>query len=379
MLKRTEESKLTSWYFETDRKLMWSVIAMIGISVWAMLSAGSVAAERIGQSWYFFILKAMPFYGLGLITLFISSMLNKKWVLRISILNVVICIFLLFITLVNPMIIKGSARWVSLAGFNIMPSDLLKPGFIIMTAWFLSKMKTMFGSNIFTNKDAWQFKLLSWWSYLGAFAIIFFMIIRQPDLGTSILYLAILGSMIFMTGISMWIIPISAGALLGIITVAFFTWGHVHDRIMAFLTGGGDNYQIKQSLQSIQHGGLFGRGDDSFVKQSLPDAHTDFVFSAISEDSGVILSCVLLMFLLYVIKRLIMAAKHARDPFVYYATGGAAVLFGTQVSINIMTALHLLPPKGMTLPFISYGGSSMISFCMLFGIILALVREDKWK
>jgi cell division protein FtsW len=379
MLKRTEESKLTSWYFETDRTLLWSVIIMMGISMWAMVSAGSVAAERIGQSWYFFILKALPFYGIGLITVFLSSMLDKKWARRISVLNVIVCFFLLFITLVHPFVIKGSARWVNFGFLKVMPSDILKPGFIVLTAWFLAKMKSLFGADMFKNKEAWRLKLFSWWSYIAVFAVGFLMIITQPDLGTSVLYLTVLGSMIFMAGVSWWIIPISVGLLTSVVTVAFFTWGHVHDRIISFVTGTGNTYQINQSIQSIQHGGLFGRGDDAFVKQSLPDAHTDFVFSALAEDMGVLVACVLLIFLLFVIKRLITDALHARDPFVFYAAGGTAVLFGTQVSINIMTALHILPPKGMTLPFISYGGSSLVSFCFLFGIILALIREDKWK
>lgn len=379
MLKRTEESKLTSWYFETDRRLLWSVIALLGISMWAMVSAGSVAAERIGQPWHFFILKALPFYFIGLITLFVSSMMDKKWVMRISVINVVICLVLLFMTMVHPVVIKGSSRWVSLGFFNVMPSDVLKPGFIVLTAWFLSKMKTLFGAGMFVNKEAWRLKLFSWWSYLSVFAIAFLMIISQPDLGTSVLYLAVLGAMVFMAGVSLWIIPLAVGLLGGVLTVAFFSFDHVHNRIMSFITGGGDTYQIRQSLQSIQHGGLFGRGDDAFIKQSLPDAHTDFVFSALAEDSGVIAACLLLVFLLFVIKRLINNASKARDSFVFYTVTGAAVLFGTQACINIMTALHIVPPKGMTLPFISYGGSSLISFCLLFGIVLALVREDKWE
>ena len=122
-----------------------------------------------------------------------------------------------------------------------------------------------------------------------------------------------------------------------------------------------------------------GSGDDAFVKESLPDAHTDFIYAAIVEDFGAIVACVLLCALVYVLKRLTTDAMTSRNPFVFYATGGAAILFGTQVCINLATTLHLMPPKGMTLPFISYGGSSFIGFCLLFGMILALVREDKWK
>ena len=156
MLKRTEESKLTSWYFEIDRRLLWAVLGLVFIGVWAMISAGSVAAERIGQQWHFFILKALPFYGVGLVTLFVSSMLTKKWVIRVSALNVIVCLLLLLVTLVAPAAIKGSARFVDLGPVNVMPSDLMKPGFIIMTAWFLSKMKSTFGPDIFMNPDAWR-------------------------------------------------------------------------------------------------------------------------------------------------------------------------------------------------------------------------------
>lgn len=377
MLKRTEESKLTSWYFEIDRRLLFFVISLVFIGMWAMVSAGSVAAERISQPWYFFILKALPFYGIGLVTLFVSSMLDKKWVIRISAANVLICLLLLLVTLVAPAAIKGSTRWVNLGVISVMPADIMKPGFIIITAWFLSKMKEKFGQDIFFNKDAWRVGLLSWWTYLAIIGPALLIILQHPDLGTFLLYFAVLSAMLFIAGLPIILIPIFIG-MAGLVGVfAFFTMPHVHGRIMSMFSGG--SYQIKQSIQSIQHGGLLGSGDDAFVKQSLPDAHTDFIFSAIAEDSGAILACALLCVFLYVINRLTTSAIRARDSFVFYAAGGAAALFGAQVSINIMSALHLFAPKGMTLPFISYGGSSFVAFCLLFGMILAIVREDKWK
>lgn len=378
MLKRTEESKLTSWYFEIDRRLLFFVIFLIFVGMWAMVSAGSVAAERINQPWYFFILKALPFYGIGFVTLFLSSMLDKKWVLRISAANVAICLFLLLVTLIMPMTIKGSTRWVDLGFVSVMPADIMKPGFIMMTAWFLATMKEKFGNDIFFNREAWRTNLLSWWTYLAMLVPALFIIFQHPDLGTFLLYFSVLSAMLFIAGLPLVLIPIfiSVAGLVGLF--AFFTMHHVHERIISLFSGG-ESYQIKQSIQSIQHGGLLGSGDDAFVKQSLPDAHTDFVFSAIAEDSGVILACVLLCILLYVINRLTTNALRARDPFVFYAAGGAAALFGAQVCINIMSALHLFAPKGMTLPFISYGGSSFVAFCLLFGMVLAIVREDKWK
>ena len=379
MFKRTEESKLTSWYFEVDRRLLWALMVLIFVGVLFMVSAGSVAAERIGHPWHFFILKALPFYFIGLITLFVASMLNKKWVLGISWLNVGVGLLLLLVTLVAPHVIKGSARFVALGPFNVMPSDIMKPGFIIITAWFLATMKEKYGKDIFFNKEAWCFRWLSWWTYLAVFVPAFLIILRHPDFGTSILYFAVLSGMIFMAGLPFVIVPVLIG-LVGLVGVfAFFTMSHVHNRIISWLSGTGDTYQVRQSIQSIQHGGLLGSGDDAFVKQSLPDAHTDFIFAAIAEDWGAIMACALLALLLYVLKRLMTDAMNARDPFVFYAAGGAAALFGTQVCINLMSTLHIFAPKGMTLPFISYGGSSFVAFCLLFGMILAIVREDKWK
>ncbi len=379
MFKRTEESKITSWYFEVDRRLLWALLVLIFVGVLFMVSAGSVAAERIGQPWYFFIVKALPFYFIGLVTLFITSMLNKKWVLGISALNVVAGLLLLLVTLVSPHLIKGSARFVALGPFNVMPSDIMKPGFIIITAWFLAMMKEKYGYDIFFNKEAWQFKWASWWTYLAVFVPAFLIILRHPDFGTSILYFTVLTGMVFMAGLPIIVLPALFGLMAVVGLFAFFTMPHVHNRIISWFSGTGDTYQVRQSIQSIQHGGLLGSGDDAFVKQSLPDAHTDFIFAAIAEDWGAIMACALLALLLYVLKRLMTDAINARDSFVVYAAGGAAALFGTQVCINLMSTLHIFAPKGMTLPFISYGGSSFVAFCLLFGMILAVVREDKWK
>lgn len=376
---RTEESKLTSWYFEIDRKLMAYVLVMMVISVICMISAGSVAAERIGQPWNYYLVKALPFYFVGLITLIGASMLNTKWVLRLSWLNVAVGLLLLLVTIVAPHTINGSDRFVALGFANVMPADIMKPGFIIITAWFLAKMREVYGDDIFFNKAAWQFKWLSWWPYLATFAVALLIIFSHPDLGTSILYLAVLCAMVFIAGLPLIIIPVLFLMGVGLLTVAFFTMSHVHNRIISFFTGTGDTYQVTQSVQSIQNGGLFGQGDGSFVKQSLPDAHTDFIFAAVAEDAGAILACALIVFLMLVLRRLILNATNARDKFVFYAAGGTAALFGTQVCINLMSTLHLFAPKGMTLPFISYGGSSLLSFCLLFGMIMAIVREDKWK
>lgn len=371
---RTEESKFTSWFYEVDRTLLWFILGLIFVGMWAAVSAGSVSAERIGQPWYFFIVKALPFYGMGIVTLFVSSMLDKKWILGISAANVAVCFLLLLVTLVAPNVINGSARWVDLGAISLMPADIMKPGFIILTAWFLAAMKKQYGADIFFNKDAWQARMLSWWPYLGTFGLMFLIVLSHPDVGTAMLYFMVLAAMLFLAGLPWRLMAVLGGVAAVAGGAAFLMFSHVRERLL----GHGDGYQARQSIQSIQHGGLLGSGDDAFVKQSLPDAHTDYVFSAIAEDLGAILACVLLCVFLYVLKRLITNAMSARDPFVFYATGGAAALFGLQVCINLQAALGIVT-KGMTLPFISYGGSSFVAFCLLFGMILALIREDKWK
>ena len=379
-INRIEDSKLTSWYFEIDRRLLGCVLLLIALSAVFVVSAGSVAAERIGQSWYFYLVKAIPFYILGLVFLLGASFLNKKWVLWLSGLNLAAGMALLPVTVLAPNIIKNSARFVDLGPFNIMPADIMKPGFIILTAYFLARMKERYGRNIFLNKEAWRFNTwLSWVYYLAVFIITICIIFNHPDLGTAMLYLLVFSAMLFIAGLPLFLIPAFILTAISMLTVGYFTLGHVHRRIDAFLTGDGDTYQVDNSVDSIRHGGLLGSGDDAFVKQYLPDVHTDFIFAAIAEDLGAIMACGLLVLLFCVFRRLISNAASSRDLFVMYATGGAAAIFGTQICFNMLTTLNLFAPKGMTLPFISYGGSSLLAYCLLFGMVLAIVREDKWK
>lgn len=375
-----DDSKLTSWYFEVDRRLLGCVLLLIALSAIFVVSAGSVAAERIGMPWYFYLLKAIPFYCIGLIFLFVSSFLDTKWVLRISAANLLFGLALLPLTVIAPDIINNSARFVDLGPFNVMPADIMKPGFIIMTAYFLARMKDRYGANIFFNKDAWRFDTwLSWVYYLALFGLTVFIIFNHPDFGTAVLYLLVFCAMVFIAGLPLILVPVFIGIGLLMLAVAFFTLGHVQRRIIAHFTGQGDTYQVDNSIDSIRHGGLLGSGDDAFVKQYLPDVHTDFIFAAIAEDLGAIMACGLLVLLFFVFRRLITNAANARDLFVLYATGGTAALFGTQICFNMLTTLNLFAPKGMTLPFISYGGSSLLAYCLLFGMILAILREDKWK
>ncbi|MCQ2598968.1 MAG: FtsW/RodA/SpoVE family cell cycle protein [Alphaproteobacteria bacterium] len=385
MLKRTEDSKFTSWYYEIDRKLLFLVLFLIAVGMLFLLSAGAAKADDINEPWYFFIKKSIPFYIIGLVTLFGTSMLSKKWVFRLSVLNVFVGMCLLLLTMVVSHKINGSNRFVNLLGFNVMPADIMKPGAIVLMAGFLDKMRQVYGKKMFFNRRAWLFsqfdlKRINWWWFLilavPACAIILF----HPDLGTGALYLCVFGAMLFVAGLPWITLPVIFGGGVMLLFTMFNIMPHFHNRVVTWWCGTGDKTQVTNSINSIKHGGLLGRGDNSFVKQSLADTHTDFVFASIVEDAGAILACTFVLGLMfYIFRHLISRAMRANNPFVFYAVVGAAVLFSVQTCINISTALYIIPPKGMTLPFISYGGSSFVSYCFLFGIILALIREDKWN
>ena len=376
---RGEDSKLTSWYFEIDRKLLGMILLLVCVGALMMVTAGAAQAAhmRPPQPWFYFIVKAIPAYILGLFFLFGFSMLNKQQVIRLSVLGALVGMIGLFVTVVHPVVMKGSARWAHIGGFGFMPADVLKPSFIILTAWFLDKMRKTFGENIFLNKRAWQFKWLSWWPYVLIFGICALIIFRHPDIGTAALYVAVLFAMLLVAGFPLKLLP-AAGGLAVVMAIAALSTAHVRQRALEMFTVK-PLTQVWYSLNSIRHGGLLGSGDEAYVKDVLPESTNDFVYSAIAEDWGALVACGLVVLLFLLFNNLINHAIHAKDRFVVYAVSGTAALFAGQICFNLMTALHLIFNKGMTLPFISYGGVSFMSFCVLFGMILALIREDMWN
>ncbi len=379
--RRTDDSQLTDWYFGTDRWLLLYVGIMIFVGMIAAISTGSANSIRVHGAlpWYHFFVKMFPFYIVGLGTLFITSMFNKKWVLKLAWLNVIICLPLLLFTFVHPQVVNGSARWVVMSGIKLMPSDIMKPGFVIITAWFLTRMKEKYGDNIFLNKEAWKFTWTSWWPYVFTFCMVLGIMFKQPDIGTSILYFLVLGIMLFVAGLPKKILVIFGGIFVGGGIGAFLFHHHVHQRVMDFFKPLDPFSQVGYAVNAIRQGGLLGMGDEAFAAENLPMAENDFVYAALVEDFGALAGCALLFLFILVIKRLVGSAAQARDKFVLYVVTGTTALFSVQVCLNLATTLHVMPPKGMTLPFISFGGSSFLGFCLLFGLTLALIREDKWK
>lgn len=385
-INRTEESKLTSWYFEVDRKLLIMVLVMILVAMIMAISSGSAMFVRTMNltraiQWYDFFIRMIPYYLFGVFTMIAVSMSSKKTVLQLAWLDLIVFFILLIGTVLIPHTWNNSHRWLILPGFpTIMPSDLMKPGFVVVTAWFISKMRSIYGDNVFDLKQTlFQVKTWSWAWYLLPFAIVLGIQYWHPDFGTMLLYLGTLAIMLFMAGLpAKWITSL-LGLGIGLIALGVTFLPHVHARTIAFFTSVDPRSQIGFALRAIRNGGLFGAGDKAYIVEHLPMAESDFILSGICENFGAILSCALIVWMGIVFWRLMHQSQHARDDFVANAVVGTAAMFGIQVCINLASTLRIMPAKGMTLPFISHGGSSFVAYCLLFGMALALIREDKWK
>ena len=385
-INRTEESKLTSWYFEIDRKLLVMVFCMILVAMVMAISSGSAMFVRTMNmahkvQWYDFFVRMIPFYLIGVITMIGVSMTDKKTVLRLAWADAIVFFIMLIGTVLFPHELNNSHRWLVLPGVpKIMPSDLMKPGFVILTAWFISKMRTIYGDDMFNLKRTlFQIKTWSWAWYLAPLAIVLAIQFWHPDFGTMLLYLGTLGVMLILAGLpGKWLASLF-GVAIGVGALGITFLPHVRARTLGMLGAVDPHSQIGFALRAIRNGGLFGAGDKAYIVENLPMAESDFVLSVICENFGAIASCGLIVLLGIVFWRLLHQSKCARDDFVSNAIAGTAAMFGIQVCINLASTLRIMPAKGMTLPFISHGGSSFVAYCLLFGMALALIREDKWN
>src|SRR5262249_1822620 len=260
--------------------------------------------------------------------------------------------------------VKGARRWIVLAGLNIQPSEFLKPPFVVLSAWLFAE------STRKPDMPATTFSLLLLLAVVGA-------LLLQPDFGQTLLIALVWGALFFVAGMRLiWVAGLGGAAVLGLLA-AYATIPHVARRIQRFLyPASGDTFQVDTAVESFFRGGWFGQGPgEGTVKRILPDSHADFVFAVAAEEFGVVLCLVLAFLFAFIVVRALGKAMRKDDPFSSFAIAGLAILFGAQSAINMAVNLALIPAKGMTLPFISYGGSSMISLAYGIGMLLAFTRE----
>jgi cell division protein FtsW len=263
--------------------------------------------------------------------------------------------------------VKGARRWVTLMGISVQPSEFMKPAFVIVCAWLFAEhaRQPEIPGNLFA---------------IILFGIVAALLIAQPDLGQTILAAAVWGGMFFMAGMPwLWIIVLGGAGAGGLLT-AYTLLPHVAARIDKFMTGEGDTFQMDTAREALIRGDWFGQGPgEGIIKRIIPDSHTDFIFSVAAEEFGIVFCMVIVAIFAFVVMRGLNHAFKERNDFTRFAVAGLVLQIGIQSMINIGVNLELLPAKGMTLPLISYGGSSMIAICVTAGFILALTRHRPEK
>jgi len=362
---RTDQSLIARWWWTVDRWSLAAILGLIGFGMVLALAAGPPVAARLGADDSFVFVKRqlmlLPVAGL---VLFAASLLPPRELRRLAVLLLAVALTLLALTPLLGVEIKGARRWLAVGGLSLQPSELVKPAFIVVTAWLLALRRRHPGFPGFTLATALA-------------GLIVVLLLAQPDLGQTVVIGGIWLGQLFLAGLPLWTVPALVALAVGGLFSAYFTLPHVTSRIDRFLDPAtGDTYQIDQSLAAFVEGGLFGRGPgEGVVKQALPDAHADFVFAVAGEELGILACMAIVLLFATVVMRGIASALKETSLFALIATAGLAAEFGLQALINIASSLALIPTKGMTLPFLSYGGSSLLAISLSAGFILALTRR----
>lgn len=361
---RTDTSVLGQWWWTVDRWMLICIVGLIGFGVMLGFAASPPIAERLGAPTYHFVIRQFVFLVVAVGTMFALSLQSPLTIRRIALLGFLVFFGLTAATLIAGHSVNGASRWLRLGSLSIQPSELMKPCFVVLNAWLLAAWKT---------DSAPPTQLMA----CGVFAAIAMLLAMQPDFGMAMLYAMIFGGQFFLAGLALpyvvaFIILGLAGAVL-----AYAALPHVQSRVDRFLDpASGDTYQIQKAMQAFENGGWFGRGPgEGRIKEWLPDAHTDFVFAVAGEEFGIIVCLALVALFGMVVLRGFALLWQEPDRFARLATAGLLLMFGLQALINMASSLHLMPTKGMTLPFVSYGGSSLLSVAMAMGFVLALTRR----
>jgi cell division protein FtsW len=359
-LARTDRSLVARWWWTIDRTLLIGIAVLATIGVVLIFAASPAVSERVYGGGSHFVVKHLLFLGPAALLMVGTSMLAPRGVLRLSVAMLVVSSFLLFLTPFFAPEVKGAHRWLDIMGLPVQPSEFVKPALTVVCAWLLARK---------TGVRALPETAL-------AVGLILSVLVRQPDLGMSAVIAFVYGIQLFIAGIAWpWILAM-LGLGAGGLWQAYLFWHHFRERVDDFLDPSSLGYQIEQALRAVASGGLFGRGPgEGIAKFHLPDAHADFIFAATAEEFGVI-ACILLVALFaFVMLRGLWRVHEAADRFVQLAAAGLIAQFGIQALINMAVNLNLMPTKGMTLPFISYGGSSLLALAIGMGMLLALTRR----
>ena len=364
MVSRLERTPFAAWWWTIDRSLLAALLALMLGGIVLSLAASPPVASRLGLEPFYFVSRHVLYLIPALAVLLATSFLPPRYIRRLALIVFVLSVLLIAATLQFGAEVKGARRWIVLLGINIQPSEFLKPAFVILIAW-------LFGES--ARRPEMPANTIA----LALLVVAITGLVLQPDFGQTMLVALVWSALFFLAGMRIvWVLGLGGAAGVGLVT-AYMLIPHVAKRIERFRDpSSGDTFNIDQALESFQAGGWFGRGPgEGTVKRILPESHTDFVFAVAAEEFGIVLCLLLVAVFTFIVLRALRHAMRSEDPFARFAAAGLAILVGLQSAINMAVNLHLMPAKGMTLPFISYGGSSMISLAYGMGMLLALTRE----
>ena len=341
-------------------KIFWNSIDRLNfILIFILGLLGVLLSFTVNQN-FLFINRHTVFFILGMLIILFLSQQNNKNIRRIALFGFIILIILLLSLYFFEYEVKGSKRWLRILSFSFQPSEVVKPFFIILTSWGISQ----------SIKGKKYFLLVTFVSFLS----LIFLVLLQPDLGMTILIASTFFCQLFIAGLPMILVLYGLAFILTLSVLSYFFLDHVKSRIDSFL-GNADTYQIDLSLRAFKSGGIFGKGPgQGDLKEKIPDANTDFIFAVAGEELGLIFCLIILIIILSIVIKTLLKVLKVHNPYKIIAISGLICSFGLQSLINIFSALGMIPTKGMTLPFVSYGGSSMLATSILFGFLLSLTN-----
>ena len=363
MLSREERNPLSAWWWTVDRPQLGAVIALMLSGVILSLAASPPVATRIGLDPFHFFSRHVLFLLPSFIVLIGVSFMSPRQIRRSALIVFVISIALIVATLLIGPEVKGARRWITLVGLNIQASEAAKPAFVVIAAWLFAE-------------SARRPEMPATSIALVLLLMLVSLLVMEPDFGQTMLTLMVWGSLFFIAGMRMiWVAGLAGAASAGLFA-AYLLVPHVAGRIQRFMNpASGDTFQVDTAMEAFANGGWFGLGPgEGIAKRNLPDSHTDFVFAVAAEEFGIVLCLALVTLFAFIVIRALSRAYATEDMFARFAASGLAIMFGVQAAINMSVSLQLIPAKGMTLPFISYGGSSIVSVAYGVGMLLALTR-----
>ena len=363
-LDRTDTSIFGRWWWTVDRYNLFALLLLIAVGSILVAAGSPPVARRLDLPPFYFVHRHEIFLLIGLFVMFVVSLLSPVMIRRLAVVGFSASIVLMMLLPFFGVETKGAHRWIEFGGLSIQPSEFMKPCFAIVMAWVCAENHRR------VNFPGYRIAI-------GLFLLVVLLLVIQPDIGMTLTVTVMWAIQLFLAGLPfVWVFVMAVMSIVGLFG-AYHIFPHVARRVDSFLDpAAGDNYQISRSLEAFKSGGLLGRGPgEGEVKQSLPDSHTDFIFSVAGEEFGVIACLLILSLFAFIVLRGLSRVWQENDLFVVLGVAGVLTQFGIQSVINMGVAVNLFPAKGMTLPFLSYGGSSVVAIALGMGMMLALTRR----